>query len=126
MQNQRQGVQSTKFRSSQLPMQQRSEATLRPEEKQRDVFLPIYKPKETFYINQTGKFPHWSSRGNWYHMILHKLMDILPVFRQDLIVKDLVFWYNPTLSISLRWANIISTSVLFFMVSIQVDIHQFV
>ena len=64
MKNQRQVVRSTKFRSSQLPMQQRSEATLRPEENQRDVFLPIYETKETFYINQTGKFLHRSSRGN--------------------------------------------------------------
>ena len=48
----------------------------------------------------------------------------LPLCRQDLIVKDLVFWYNPTLAIALRRANIISHSVLFFMVSIQVDIHQ--
>ena len=50
----------------------------------------------------------------------------LPVCRQDLIVKDLVFWDNPTLAIALRRANPISPSVLFFMVSIQVDIHQFV
>ena len=73
MQNQRQGVQSTNVRSSQWPTQQRSEATLRPEEKQRDVFLEFYKPKKTFYTNQTGKFPYISSRGNQYHIILHEI-----------------------------------------------------
>ena len=51
MQNQRQVVRSTKFRSSQLPMQQLSEATLRPEENQRDVFLAVYEPKENIYTD---------------------------------------------------------------------------
>ena len=50
MQNQRQGLQSTKVHS-QLPMQQSGEAKLSPEEKKRDVFLAIYKPKETFYTD---------------------------------------------------------------------------
>ena len=73
MRNQRQGVQSTKVRSSQLPTQQRSEATLRLEENQRDVFLEVLKPKENFYMEQTGNFPHQSIMGNRYQMILHKI-----------------------------------------------------
>ena len=64
MQNQRKGLRSNKFRFSQLPMQQRSEATLSLEGKQSDVFLPVYNPKEKFDTYQTEKFPHTSSRGN--------------------------------------------------------------
>ena len=73
MQNKQHGVRYTKEHSSQLPMQPRSEATLRPEENQRDVFLEVYEPKETLYTNQTGKFPHISIRGNRYQMILQKI-----------------------------------------------------
>ena len=72
MQNQRQVVRATKV-SSQLPTQHSGEAKLRPEEKQRNVFLTVYEPKETLYMEQTEVLPQRSSRGNRYQMILHKM-----------------------------------------------------
>ena len=38
---------------------------MRPEEKQRDVLLTIYKPKETLYMDQTGKFPIHIEQGKY-------------------------------------------------------------
>ena len=73
MRNQQQGVRSTKVRSSQLLTQQFGEATLCPEEKQRNVFLAVYETKGNFHMDQTGKLPHILSRGNQYQMILHKI-----------------------------------------------------
>ena len=72
MQNQRQGVRSTKVCSSQLTRQQRSEATLRPEGNQSDFLLAVYKPNENIYTYQTGNLPHRLSRGDQYQMILQK------------------------------------------------------
>ena len=72
MQNQRQGVWSTKV-ISQQQTQLLSEAKLCPEEKQRDFFLTMYNSKETIYMEQIGKLPHRSIRGNKYQIILHKI-----------------------------------------------------
>ena len=33
----------------------------------------VYDPKETMYTDQTGKFPHVSSRGNKYMMVLTEI-----------------------------------------------------
>ena len=33
--------------------------------------LYAFKPKEKTYLNQTGRFPFWSSRGNKYIMIMY-------------------------------------------------------
>ena len=33
----------------------------------------MYEPKRIMYTDQTGKFPHRSSRGNKYLMILQKI-----------------------------------------------------
>ena len=72
MQNQRQGVRSTKV-ISQQKTQLISEAKFRPEEKRNDVFLTVYKPKEKIYTEQIGKFPYRSIRGNKYQMIIYKI-----------------------------------------------------
>ena len=41
--------------------------------KQKDIFISLYNPHDTIYTNQTGKFPHASSRGYHYQMIVHKI-----------------------------------------------------
>ena len=66
MHNQLQGVSSNKVLPHQVTERQ-------PEKKKWDVFITMYKPKSKLYTNQTGKFPHRSSRGNKYLMILHKI-----------------------------------------------------
>ena len=81
MQNQQQGMQSTKLRSQQQT-QLISEAKLLPESKRRDVCLTIYEPKETFYAYQTGKFLHRLSQGNKYQIILQKMMGTPPGLNQ--------------------------------------------
>ena len=72
MQNQRQGLQSTKV-LSQKQKQLISVAKLLPDNKRRDISLTVYKPKETIYTDQTGKFPHRSIWGNKYQMILYEI-----------------------------------------------------
>ena len=72
IQNQRQGVQSTKVLSPQKT-QLTSEAKFHPEDKRRDVFLTVYDSKETIYKDQTENLLHRSSQGNKYKMILHKI-----------------------------------------------------
>jgi hypothetical protein len=48
-------------------------------EKQNDIFIHIYELNEndqltgTLYTNQTGDFPHVSSRGNRSIMLLHHI-----------------------------------------------------
>ena len=44
-----------------------------PNREKYDVFINVYKPNETMYTYQTGKFPHRLSRGNRYQMILHEI-----------------------------------------------------
>jgi hypothetical protein len=64
MKSQRQGIRSTKQRmqptvlSPTLPQQQ-------------DIYIKTYDTRNTLYTDQTGKFPHVSSRGFQYHMILY-------------------------------------------------------
>ena len=41
--------------------------------KKKDIFISIYNPRDTIYTDQTGKFPHASSRGYNYQMIIHKI-----------------------------------------------------
>ena len=72
MKNQRQGVRSTKVIYPQKT-QLNCEAKLHPQEKQRNVFLTVYDPKETIYTDQTGIFLHRYILGNKYQMILHKI-----------------------------------------------------
>ena len=65
--NQRHGVRSTKAKA---PHPDTESPTA---EGRRDVFINVYEPKGTMYTDQTGKFPHRSSRGNRYQMIMHEI-----------------------------------------------------
>ena len=67
MQNQRQGVRSTKAKAPHPGTESP------PAEKKRDVFINLYEPKYTMYTYQTGKFPHRSIRRNRYQMIPHEI-----------------------------------------------------
>ena len=44
-----------------------------PFEKIKDIFIAMYKPRDTIYTDQTGKFLHTSSRGHNYQMANHKI-----------------------------------------------------
>jgi len=65
MRNQRQGVRSTKQRESE-PTNPAA-----PVPKQNEVLVRVYDTHNTLFTDQTGKFPHLSSRGNRYQMILY-------------------------------------------------------
>eukprot|EP00804_Cyclotella_cryptica_P015207 CCRYP_000733-RA/>CCRYP_000733-RA protein AED:0.43 eAED:0.26 QI:0/0/0/1/1/1/3/0/840 len=64
MKNQRQGIRSTK---------QRVQPYVLPPTlpQQNDIYIKTYDTSNTLYTNQTGKFPHVSSRGFRYQMILY-------------------------------------------------------
>eukprot|EP00804_Cyclotella_cryptica_P004492 CCRYP_017634-RA/>CCRYP_017634-RA protein AED:0.15 eAED:0.15 QI:0/0/0/1/1/1/2/0/934 len=64
MRNQRQGTRSTK----QAPPQAESNTPL---PQLHDIFIRTYDTHSTLYTDQTGKFPHLSSQGNRYQMILY-------------------------------------------------------
>ena len=64
MRNQRQGTRSTK---QALP--QAEPCTPLPQ--LHDIFIRTYDTHGTLYTDQTGKFPHLSSQGNRYQMILY-------------------------------------------------------
>ena len=66
MKSQRQGVRSTKT-------QQFTGSVPVPMAKQKDIFIALYNPCNTIYTDQTGKFPHASSRGYHYQMIVHEI-----------------------------------------------------
>ena len=42
----------------------------KPIKKENNILIEDYEPKETMYTDQTGKFPHVSSQGNSYMMVL--------------------------------------------------------
>ena len=63
--NQRQGVRSTKQRELE------PEDPADPVPKQNEVFIRVYNTHNTLFTDQTGKFPHLSSLGNRYQMILY-------------------------------------------------------
>ena len=44
-----------------------------PIPKRKEIFIALYKTRYTIYTDQTGKFPHTSSRGNNYQMIIHEI-----------------------------------------------------
>ena len=82
MRNQRQGVQSTKKKAAISPITASSKSTAQKSEddegapaieKKNNKFIATYNPRNTMFTNQTGKFPHSSSRGNNYQMITHEI-----------------------------------------------------
>ena len=82
MRNQRQGVRSTKKKAEISPLTGSSDsaAQIPKEDKEapaieekKDIFIATYKPREMVFTNQTRKFPHASSRGNNYQMVVHEI-----------------------------------------------------
>ena len=85
MRSQRKGVRSTKPKKNEKPQgvqiilegekltekfQEEEKKYTKPIKKENDIQIEVYKPKETMYIDQTGKFPHVLSQGNRYMMVL--------------------------------------------------------
>ena len=66
MRNQRQGVRSTKTKVTAPTTTPET-----PAPTDNDVFVKVYDTQNTIFTDQTGKFPHLSSRGNRYQMILY-------------------------------------------------------
>eukprot|EP00804_Cyclotella_cryptica_P012914 CCRYP_002274-RA/>CCRYP_002274-RA protein AED:0.23 eAED:0.09 QI:0/0/0/1/0/0/2/0/1265 len=64
MKNQRQGVRSTKQHAQPI-------APPPTHPQQNDIYIKTYDTNNTLYTDQTGKFPHVSSRGYRYQMILY-------------------------------------------------------
>ena len=87
MRTQRQGVQSTKATAQQAaPLSaaqtgdsppnnttDSEEPEAAPIPKRKDIFISLYKTRDTIYTDQTGKFPHTSSRGKNYQMVIHNI-----------------------------------------------------
>jgi hypothetical protein len=63
MRGQRQGLRSTNI------IQQLTTGHDTPVQNRNDIMLQTYDANETMYTDQTGRFPHISSRGNRYQMI---------------------------------------------------------
>ena len=68
MRCQRQGVRSTKVKVKKEEAEE-SEKQAEPIEKKNDILISVYDTNDTMYTDQTGKFPHVSSRGNRYQMV---------------------------------------------------------
>eukprot|EP00804_Cyclotella_cryptica_P001906 CCRYP_007349-RB/>CCRYP_007349-RB protein AED:0.31 eAED:0.31 QI:0/-1/0/1/-1/1/1/0/639 len=68
MRSQRQGVRSTKT-TLQAPANQPSHTA--PSLPHHDIYIKTDDTRDTVYTDQTGKFPHLSSRGHRYQMILY-------------------------------------------------------
>ena len=41
--------------------------------KKKDIFIAVYKTRETIFTDQTGKFPQALSQGNNYQMVIHEI-----------------------------------------------------
>ncbi len=72
MQGQCQGVRSTKRTESTLAKDDK-DLNAPPHNSKRDVLITVYNLRITMYTDHTGKFPHISSLGNQYIMILHNM-----------------------------------------------------
>eukprot|EP00804_Cyclotella_cryptica_P003480 CCRYP_002118-RA/>CCRYP_002118-RA protein AED:0.26 eAED:0.26 QI:0/0/0/1/0/0/3/0/685 len=68
MHSQRQGVRSTKTALCTTPS---TPSLAAPSHPQQDIYIKTYDTRDTVYSNHKGKFPHASSRGNRYQMILY-------------------------------------------------------
>ena len=47
-------------------------------EREKDIFIVTYNPRDTMFTNQTGKFHQSSSQGNSYQMVIQKLTETQP------------------------------------------------
>ena len=68
MKGQRQRVKSTKT-GGEKANQKDIETPQKPLQKKNDINCKIIDLKETIYTDQTGQFPHLSSKGNRYIMV---------------------------------------------------------
>ena len=71
MKGKRQGVRSTRQTDPHIEEPKALDTTKK--EKLHDILISIYKKKSICYSYQTGKFPHVSSQGNKYHIVLHDI-----------------------------------------------------
>jgi len=65
---QRQGVRSSKVKAKAAKPEKTKDQN-NPEPKQNDVFMKIIDMKDTIYTDETGQFPHLSSKDNRYIMV---------------------------------------------------------
>ena len=85
MQDKRQGVRSTNTKKNEKlqgvqillegeklseKFQGKCTKDTKPIKKEIDILIEVYKPNETMYADQTGKFPQVSSKGNRYMILL--------------------------------------------------------
>ena len=63
-----QGVRSSRVKAKSTKPEDTKDLN-NPEPKQNDVFMKIIDMKDTIYTDQTGQFPHLSSKGNRYIMV---------------------------------------------------------
>eukprot|EP00804_Cyclotella_cryptica_P026876 CCRYP_017593-RA/>CCRYP_017593-RA protein AED:0.20 eAED:0.21 QI:0/0/0/1/1/1/3/0/940 len=70
MRSQRQGVRSTK---TTLRAPSNTPSLTAPSLPNHDIYIKTYDTRDTVYTDQMGKFPHASSRGNRYQMILYHI-----------------------------------------------------
>ena len=68
MRSQRQGVRSTKTAPHTKPV---TPSLANPLLTQQDIYIKTYNTRDTVFSDQTGQFPHTSSKGNRYQMILY-------------------------------------------------------
>ena len=73
MQEQRQGVRSTKPATEEEEEEEEKKIDEKLELRQHDIVITIHNISRTLYIDQTGKLLQTSSRGNRYQMILHEI-----------------------------------------------------
>ena len=76
MRHQRKGLRSTKVPILQANVTEEQRKTYEDELKtlklkEKDIYVTVWEEKELIYTDQTGKFPHTSSRGNKYVMVLY-------------------------------------------------------
>ena len=68
MRRQRQGFRSTRERQEQEPHEHKT-----PKRKENYIYVTVINIKEEIHTDQTGKFPHLSSKGNRYIMVAHNI-----------------------------------------------------
>ena len=73
MHNKRQGFCSTKVLRHQQMQRINENTEMQSEGKKRDIFIKLYKLKDTMNTNQTRISPHRSIFSNKYQTILHKI-----------------------------------------------------
>lgn len=76
MKHQRKGLRSTKIPQLQPNVTEEQQIEYENEkkalkQKERDIYVRIWEEKDLIYTDQTGKFPHTSSRGHKYVMVMY-------------------------------------------------------